>query len=54
VRNVLIWAKFQNGLARPMGGSLEINDVPNTAPAPDAQPAQASTALTTDNAATTH
>ncbi len=54
VRNVLIWAKFQNGLARPMGGSLEINDVPNTAPAPDAQPAQASTAPTTDNAATTH
>ncbi len=32
VRRVLIWAKFQDGLARPIGGSLEMDDVPASAP----------------------
>lgn len=32
VRRVLIWARFENGVARPLGGSLEMNDVPGNAP----------------------
>jgi outer membrane PBP1 activator LpoA protein len=32
VRRVLIWAKFQDGLARPIGGSLQMDDVPASAP----------------------
>ena len=32
VRRVLIWAQFQNGLARPLGGSLQMDDVPSNAP----------------------
>ena len=49
IRRVLIWAKFQDGLARPVGGSLQMNDVPagasssseppSTAPATDASTA---------------
>jgi outer membrane PBP1 activator LpoA protein len=34
VRRVLIWAQFQNGIARPLGGSLQMNDVPAGKPAP--------------------
>ncbi|MEY2168358.1 MULTISPECIES: penicillin-binding protein activator [unclassified Rhodanobacter] len=52
IRRVLIWAKFQNGLARPLGGSLQVDDQPvpsGTAPAPapassSEQPAAASSA----------
>jgi len=50
IRRVLIWAKFQNGLARPLGGSLQIDDQPapaGSAPAPassSAQPAPAASA----------
>lgn len=50
VNRVLIWAKFQNGLARPLGGSLQVDDLPapgSSAPAPagsSAQPAAASSA----------
>ncbi|MEW9625599.1 penicillin-binding protein activator [Rhodanobacter geophilus] len=50
IRRVLIWAKFQNGLARPLGGSLQIDDLPapaGSAPAPASsseQPAAASPA----------
>ncbi len=28
ISRVLIWAKFQNGLARPLGGSLQVDDLP--------------------------
>jgi outer membrane PBP1 activator LpoA protein len=48
ISRVLIWAKFQNGLARPLGGSLQIDDLPaqtGSAPAPassSALPAPAS------------
>ena len=45
MRRVLVWAKFQDGLARPLGGSLQLDDVPSAAPPPeDAQdiPAPAS------------
>lgn len=42
IRRVLVWAKFQNGLARPLTGSLQIDPVPaTTAPGP-AAPAPAS------------
>ncbi|MHB1057806.1 MAG: penicillin-binding protein activator [Rhodanobacter sp.] len=32
VRRVLIWARFQNGLARPLGGSLQTDDMPSGTP----------------------
>ncbi|MFC5437301.1 penicillin-binding protein activator [Rhodanobacter umsongensis] len=32
VRRVLIWAKFQDGLAHPLGGSLQMDDVPSSTP----------------------
>lgn len=39
VRRVLIWVKFQDGLARPLSGSLQMDDVPASAPTTDgAQP----------------
>jgi outer membrane PBP1 activator LpoA protein len=40
VRRVLIWAQFQNGLARPLAGSLQMDDAPAAAPlnAPAAAP----------------
>jgi outer membrane PBP1 activator LpoA protein len=38
VRRVLIWAQFQNGLARPLGGSLQMDDVPSNAPPATAEP----------------
>jgi outer membrane PBP1 activator LpoA protein len=36
VRRVLIWAKFQDGLAHPLGGSLQMDDMPSSAPPPAA------------------
>ena len=36
IRRVLTWAKFQNGLARPLSGSLQIDAVPSPAPTQDA------------------
>ena len=39
VRRVLIWAKFQDGLAHPLGGSLQMDDVPSDAPPPTRTPA---------------
>ena len=43
VRRVLIWAQFQNGIARPLGGSLQMDDVPASMPAPTTSaPASAS------------
>jgi outer membrane PBP1 activator LpoA protein len=41
VRRVLIWAKFQGGLARPLGGSLQMDDVPVTIPPGSNAPAPA-------------
>ena len=32
IRRVLTWAKFQNGLAQPLGGSLQTDDMPAAAP----------------------
>lgn len=39
IRRVLVWAKFQDGLARPLGGSLQMDDVPAAAPPTDSAPA---------------
>ncbi len=54
IRRVLIWAKFTDGLARPLGGSLQMDDVPSVAPPPIAVPSAPPT--TSSNAApvTTH
>jgi outer membrane PBP1 activator LpoA protein len=35
VRRVLVWARFQDGLARPLSGSLQMDDVPSAAPPVD-------------------
>ncbi|WP_336806425.1 penicillin-binding protein activator [Fulvimonas yonginensis] len=35
VRRVLVWARFQDGVARPLTGSLELDDVPAAAPPVD-------------------
>ena len=42
IRRVLIWAQFQDGLARPLSGSLQTDDVPSGAPPSDSTPAPAS------------
>jgi outer membrane PBP1 activator LpoA protein len=39
IRRVLIWAKFQDGLARPLTGSLQMDDVPAAAPPDQTAPA---------------
>ncbi len=38
VRRVLTWAQFQNGLARPLGGSLQMDDMPSSAPPDNSAP----------------
>lgn len=38
IQRVLIWAKFQNGLAQPLGGSLQMRDVPSSTPPVQAMP----------------
>lgn len=35
VRRVLVWATFQDGLAHPLTGSLQLDDVPSAAPPAD-------------------
>lgn len=42
VRRVLTWAKFQDGLARPLNGSLQLNNVPSAVPPDSNAPAPAS------------
>lgn len=48
ISRVLVWAKFQNGVARPLSGDLQVDDIPassGNAPAPagsSMQPASAS------------
>ena len=41
IRRVLIWAQFQDGLARPLSGSLQTDDVPSGAPPAGTEPAPA-------------
>ncbi|HEX7749848.1 MAG TPA: penicillin-binding protein activator [Bordetella sp.] len=43
IRRVLVWAKFQDGLAHPLNGSLQMDSVPMSAPPTDnPAPAQSS------------
>jgi hypothetical protein len=42
IRRVMTWAKFQNGLARPLTGSLQIDAMPSATPPQNAAPAPAS------------
>jgi hypothetical protein len=49
VRRVLIWAKFQGGLARPLGGSLQMDEVPVTVPPVGDTPAPATSTSTPTN-----
>jgi uncharacterized protein len=45
MRRVLIWAQFQDGLAHPLSGNLQTDDMPNNTPAPSTsgnQPADTS------------
>ena len=46
VRRVLIWAKFQDGMAHPLGGSLQTDDVPSSTPPDTSSPAPASSSAT--------
>ncbi len=41
IRRVLIWARFENGIARPLSGSLQIDAVPPTVPPEQATPVPA-------------
>jgi len=41
VRRVLIWARFDGGLAHPLGGSLQMDDMPATLPAATDAPSPA-------------
>jgi len=52
VRRVLIWAKFQDGLARPLGGSLQMDDVPSSTPPATTEPAPAGSSSTSGNPST--
>ncbi|TAL91669.1 MAG: penicillin-binding protein activator, partial [Rhodanobacter sp.] len=52
IRRVLIWAKFENGLARPLSGSLQIDAVPSSAPPEQAAPAPASSSADNGQPAT--
>ncbi|MEP6899647.1 MAG: penicillin-binding protein activator [Rhodanobacter sp.] len=42
IRRVLIWAKFQDGIAHPLSGNLQTDDVPASAPPAGDTPASAS------------
>jgi len=48
VRRVLIWARFQNGLARPLAGGLQLDDMPPQAPDSGVEPASLPPANDTD------
>ena len=56
VRRVLVWAKFQDGLARPLNGSLQMDSAPALAPPTDGdQPAPSTPpAGQTDTQPTSH
>ncbi|HEY0198848.1 MAG TPA: penicillin-binding protein activator [Rhodanobacter sp.] len=46
MRRVLIWAKFQDGIAHPLSGNLQTDDVPASAPPIDNAPAPATSSAT--------
>ncbi|WP_158879944.1 penicillin-binding protein activator [Rhodanobacter sp. L36] len=49
IRRVLIWAKFQDGIAHPLSGDLQTNDVPADAPPTGDAPASSTTGAVPDN-----
>ncbi|MBD8881546.1 penicillin-binding protein activator [Rhodanobacter sp. 7MK24] len=52
IRRVLTWAKFENGVARPLSGSLQLDDLPassGSAPAPASSSVQPAAASSTSN-----
>jgi outer membrane PBP1 activator LpoA protein len=49
VRRVLIWAKFQDGIAHPLSGNLQTDDMPANAPPTDDMPAPAASNVTPNN-----
>jgi hypothetical protein len=40
VRRVLIWARFQDGVAHPLNGSLQMDSAPVQSPPVSGEPAQ--------------
>ncbi|MHB1273702.1 MAG: penicillin-binding protein activator [Rhodanobacter sp.] len=52
VRRVLIWARFQDGLARPLGGSLQMDDVPSSTPPATTEPVPAGSSSASGNPST--
>ncbi|MDE2157040.1 MAG: penicillin-binding protein activator [Xanthomonadaceae bacterium] len=52
VRRVLIWARFQDGLARPLGGSLQMDDVPSSTPPATTAPMPAGSSSSSGNPST--
>lgn len=46
VRRVLIWAQFQDGLAHPLSGNLQTDDMPASTPPTDNTPAPATSSNT--------
>jgi outer membrane PBP1 activator LpoA protein len=44
MRRVLIWARFQDGIAHPVSGNLQTDDVPSSTPPTTAEPAPAASA----------
>jgi outer membrane PBP1 activator LpoA protein len=42
IRRVLVWAKFQDGIAHPLNGSLQMDSVPMSAPPTQGPPPQPS------------
>lgn len=54
VRRVLVWARFQDGLARPLSGSLQLDDVPSAAPPVDTSGGAPAPASSSEPAPTGH
>jgi outer membrane PBP1 activator LpoA protein len=55
VRRVMVWAKFTDGIARPLSGSLQLDDMPSSAPPGDAPaPAATSAAPAANNGSVGH
>ena len=54
IRRVLTWAKFENGLARPLSGSLQIDAMPAETLPEQTAPAPASSSAGSDQPATLH
>ncbi len=54
IRRVLIWATFRDGIAQPLGGALQMDDVPSAAPPPVVDPYVPPVTSSKTPTATTH